>query len=180
MPPGTRILIVDDEETFAENLWDYFRKRLAEVKVVASGEAAIEVAQEFKPDVLIMDYGLPGMNGLETYSRLKQLPLRYGCVLITGDASEAIPQAAHASGIRCVLEKPFAFSELEGVIAPQPIVPATGIESERRASWTRRAGERRCGQEGGPVPFVPGGSTPHERRQTERRSKSDRRHNGRH
>ena len=170
MPPGTRILIVDDEQTLAENLWAYFRRRLAVVKVVASGEAAIEVAGEFRPDVLILDYGLPGMDGLETYRRLKALPLRYGCVLVTGEAAQAVPEAARTSGIRHVLEKPFSLSELEKLIARQLIAPVHGGGGERRA--VERRGNP--GADIGPL-RAPYGRPAGERRRTERRSAPDRR-----
>jgi DNA-binding response OmpR family regulator len=141
MPPGTRILIVDDEEIFAENLGTYFRKRSAEVRVVPSGEAAIEAASEFRPDVLILDYGLPGIDGIETFTRLRGLPLRCGCVMITGEPSESIPRAARATGIRHVLEKPFLLSEIEGIIAFQ--LTEQGAADECRPSWKRRTTERR-------------------------------------
>lgn len=141
MRPGTRILIVDDEEIFAVNLETYFRKRSAEVKVVPSGEAAIEAAGEFRPDVLILDYCLPGIDGIETFTRLKGLPLRCGCVMITGEPSETIPRVARATGIRHVLEKPFLLSELEGIIAFQLI--EHGGPGECRPSWKRRTTERR-------------------------------------
>ncbi len=120
MPPGTKILIVEDEADLARNLGIYFRRRLAEVKVVPSGEAALEVAREFRPDVLVLDYRLPGINGLDTFAQLRGLPLQYGCVMITGDASEALPHAARARGIRQVLEKPFSFSQLQGAFETIP------------------------------------------------------------
>lgn len=137
MPPGTRILIVEDEESLAENLWSYFRRRLAEVKVVSSGEAAIEVAGRFRPDLLILDYGLPGMNGLETFTRLKHLQPSRGCVMITADPIDTLRNAARASGIGHVVEKPFSFAQLECALACQD----SGLADPVTAG--RRLGERR-------------------------------------
>src|SRR3990172_4575138 len=98
MQPGTRILIVKDEADLAENLGIYFRRRLAEVKIVPNGEAVLEVAREFRPDVLVLDCRLPGIDGLNTFARFRGLPMQYGCVMITGDASEDLPHAAPARG----------------------------------------------------------------------------------
>src|SRR5512135_987983 len=174
MPPGTRILIVDDEEIFAENLWEYCRKRLAEVKVVPSGEAALEVAHDFKPDVLILDYGLPGMDGLETFARLKSLPLRYGCVLVTGTASQHVCQAALATGICHVLEKPCAFSELVALISRRAGQPAAGTHPDRRNVERRRSEATAQGW-----PDAAASAMRSERRKHERRNTQDRRHSGR-
>ncbi|MBI2961744.1 MAG: response regulator [Betaproteobacteria bacterium] len=114
MLPGIKVLIVEDEPELAKCLAAYLRRGEAQVKAVHSGEAAVAVAREFLPDVLILDYRLPGINGLETFAKLRDLPIRHGCIMITGDSSEDIPRAARAAGIRRVLKKPFLFSELEG------------------------------------------------------------------
>ncbi len=121
MSPGMKILIVEDEADLARNLQIHFRRRLAEVKVVPSGERALEVAREFRPDVLVLDYRLPGIDGLDTFAQFSGLPMQYGCVMITGDASEALPQVARTVGIRHVLEKPFSFSQLESAFESTPM-----------------------------------------------------------
>jgi DNA-binding response OmpR family regulator len=119
MPCGTRILIVEDEEILGKNLGRYFLRRKAQVKVVPSGEAALEAAGEFNPNMLILDYGLPGMDGLETFARLRDLPLRCGCVLVTARPADNVVAAAHAAGIPAILPKPFSLSQLEHLVTGQ-------------------------------------------------------------
>lgn len=173
MPSRTKILIVEDEEILADNLRAYFLKRTAEVKVVPSGEMALGCADDFGPDLLMLDYGLPGMDGLATFARLKVLQPRYGCVLMTGHPIDTICKAARETGIRHILEKPFPFSALEGIVPVEPIIlPLQGEGKRDDIAPTRRIGERRC---------VPGttltsqmdGWIPHERRKSERRIAPD-------
>jgi DNA-binding response OmpR family regulator len=132
MPSGTRILIVEDEEILAKNLGRYFLRRKALVKVVPSGEAALEAAGEFNPDMMILDYGLPGMDGLETFARLREIPLRCGCVLVTARPSDSVFAAARAAGIPIILPKPFSLSQLEHIVSGQLRRPADGTGAKHR------------------------------------------------
>jgi DNA-binding response OmpR family regulator len=175
-----KILIIEDEEILAENLRDYFARRAVDARIAPSGEAALGMATEFQPDLLVLDYGLPGMDGLETFRILKELGLRLDGVMITGHPTEAIFEAAHQIGIRHILVKPFSFTDLEGVIAGQPdVMSDEGGDAERRASSTRRAAERRQLNGSAAYPLNTGdGWVKDERRRSERRSVADRRLTG--
>jgi DNA-binding response OmpR family regulator len=175
-----KILIIEDEEILAENLRDYFTKRAIDARIAPSGEAALGMATQFQPDLLVLDYGLPGMDGLQTFGMLKGLELHFACVLITGHPTEAVFEAAHQIGIRHILVKPFSFSDLQGVIAGQPdVMSGEGGDEERRASSTRRAAERRQLNGSAAFPLNTGdGWVKDERRRSERRSVADRRLTG--
>ena len=177
MTSRTKILIIEDEEILAENLRDYFLRRMFDARIAATGEAALELATEFRPDLLILDYALPGMNGIETLALLRTLPLRFDCVMITGHPSEEIFHAAQAQGIRQILVKPFAFADLEGILAEEPIlVSREGPAEDRRSSEARRTSERRHINGCGEFPLHTGkGWIKNDRRQRERRALSDRR-----
>lgn len=70
-----RILIVDDHNHYRQALKTYLEMALpSETRLIAEaqdGEEAIAKAREIKPDVVIMDIGLPGINGLEAARRIK-------------------------------------------------------------------------------------------------------------
>jgi CheY-like chemotaxis protein len=114
-PP--RILVVEDECVLAENLKRYLGKRSPHVCSVANGEQAIEVAASFAPDVVVMDFGLPKMNGAQAYGEIvRRQSRRIGCVMISGYPLENIAPAAHARGIRHLLCKPFSLAQLQQMV----------------------------------------------------------------
>ena len=61
----TKLLIVDDEEEFTSTLAERLRLRQYDTKVASDGEAAIRSVQEQRPDIVLLDLHIPGMNGLE-------------------------------------------------------------------------------------------------------------------
>jgi CheY-like chemotaxis protein len=83
------------------------------VLTAANGEQAVQMSSSFEADALVMDYGLPGMDGLRTYAEIvRRCGRQIDCVMITGDAAEGLAQHAIDQGVRHVLGKPFSFSEL--------------------------------------------------------------------
>ena len=69
-----RILVVDDLAASAETLTTLLQMEGFEVKVASEGMAALKIAEEFRPDVVLLDIGLPGMNGFEVANRLRTQP----------------------------------------------------------------------------------------------------------
>jgi DNA-binding NtrC family response regulator len=82
-----RVLLVDDEE----NLLEYLSKRLLKqgftVKAAFSGEDAIAVANEEHYDVAVVDLKMPGIDGVETQRRLKEIQPYIQCIVLTGHGS---------------------------------------------------------------------------------------------
>jgi signal transduction histidine kinase len=69
-----RILVVDDLAASAETLMTLLEMEGFEVKVASEGMAALKIAEDFRPDVVLLDIGLPGMNGFEVANRLRAQP----------------------------------------------------------------------------------------------------------
>jgi signal transduction histidine kinase len=78
----SRILVVDDLMASAETLMMLLEMEGFEVKVANEGMAAIRIAEDFKPDVVLLDIGLPGMNGFEVAHQLRSLPSARDALLI--------------------------------------------------------------------------------------------------
>jgi CheY-like chemotaxis protein len=112
-----RILVVEDEDVLAQNVKTFLDRRFSDVRIAANGPRAMELLASFTPDVLVLDYNLPGENGLEIYAKIvscRDCPV--GCVLITGYPLGQIREPASRLGIRYLLGKPFRLSELQLMI----------------------------------------------------------------
>lgn len=72
-----RILIVDDQADFAQGLAMLLRVRGFEVAVVGDGESGLEVVQATRPDVILLDLGLPRMDGYEVARRIRAIDPAY-------------------------------------------------------------------------------------------------------
>jgi CheY-like chemotaxis protein len=77
-----RILVVDDLAASAETLMTLLEMEGFEVKTASEGMAALKIAEDFRPDVVLLDIGLPGMNGFEVAHRLRTQPESRDALLI--------------------------------------------------------------------------------------------------
>jgi two-component system response regulator AtoC len=112
-----RILVVEDEHVLAQNVKTYLGRKCSDVRVAVNGRHAMEMIASFAPDVVVLDYNLPGENGLEFYKEMVRHRTRpIGCVMITGYPLEKITPPANELGIHHLLSKPFSLSELQQLI----------------------------------------------------------------
>jgi CheY-like chemotaxis protein len=79
---ASRILVVDDLAASAETLMTLLEMEGFEVKVAHEGHAALALAREFRPHVVLLDIGLPGMNGFEVAHGLRSQPESCDALLI--------------------------------------------------------------------------------------------------
>jgi signal transduction histidine kinase/DNA-binding response OmpR family regulator len=77
-----RILVVDDLAASAETLMMLLEMEGFEVKTAHEGVSALQIAKDFQPDVVLLDIGLPGMNGFEVANRLRSQPHSRNALLI--------------------------------------------------------------------------------------------------
>jgi CheY-like chemotaxis protein len=105
---GGRILVVDDEPAVAASMAILLEIMGYKVAVAGSGQEALEQATAFRPQVVLLDIGLKGMDGFETAWRLRQLPQagEMYVVAVTGYADEATQSRALASGCDHHMAKP--------------------------------------------------------------------------
>ncbi len=106
--PGRRVLVVDDNADAALMLTLLLRARGHDVRAAHSGPAALEEAVAFRPEAVVLDIGLPGMDGYEVARRLRRLPEVRGALLValTGYAQEEDRRRARAAGFDQYLVKP--------------------------------------------------------------------------
>jgi two-component system, OmpR family, KDP operon response regulator KdpE len=106
-----RVLVVDDEEQIRRAVGRALTTRDYEVELVADGEHALERADVFEPDVVVLDLNLPGIDGLEVCERLRtrsQVPI----LVLSVREDESDKVAALDLGADDYLTKPFGTDEL--------------------------------------------------------------------
>ncbi len=103
-----RILIVDDNRDGADSLGEMLRTRGNEVRIAYDGLEALDVAAEFRPDVVLLDIGLPKLNGYEACRRLREQPGGERMVIIaqTGWGQDEHRQRTQEVGFDHHLVKP--------------------------------------------------------------------------
>jgi PAS domain S-box-containing protein len=134
--PGSRdvrILVVDDNHDAAEGvgmLLEVFGHRVA---VAADGPAALEAAQKDVPAIMLVDIGLPGMDGYEVARRVRELPELSGVVLValTGYGLDEDRRRARAAGFDHHLTKPVAPAVLRTLIASIGATLPAGARAQR-------------------------------------------------
>jgi len=114
----TRVLIIDDNVDAADSMRDLFLLTHAEVEVAYDGRTGIAKAKRFRPDLVMCDIGLPGMDGYEVVRALRQAPSLSNSRILawTGYArSEDIRRCAQA-GFHGFLAKPLSTDQLSQLL----------------------------------------------------------------
>jgi CheY-like chemotaxis protein len=103
-----RVLIVDDERDTADSLGLLLQRAGHEVKVAYTGAAALETARQLRPDVVLCDLGLPGLDGLQVAAALRADPATADARLIavSGYGQQCDASRSRAAGFDLHLTKP--------------------------------------------------------------------------
>ena len=109
--PGYRALVVDDEEPLAEVIASYLQREHFEVTVCHTGVDALSAARQVDPDVVVLDLGLPGIDGLEVCRQLRTFSDAY-VVMLTARDTEVDTIVGLSVGADDYVTKPFSPREL--------------------------------------------------------------------
>ena len=125
MNPHRRILVVDDNADTAELLAMILEAEGHEVVVAHDGPAALEVAGGHRPDLVLLDLGLPGMDGYEVAERLRQMPClgETPLVAFTGYGQDEDRERTARAGFAYHLVKPVDADALRRVLEGVPARP---------------------------------------------------------
>jgi len=108
---GPKILVVDDEESILKLVSAYLRPEGYQVYSAADGAAGLKAARAYKPDLIILDIMLPGMDGIELLSHLRRESNAY-VILLTAKTEETDKIIGLAVGADDYVTKPFSPREL--------------------------------------------------------------------
>ncbi|MFL5898085.1 MAG: ATP-binding protein, partial [Solirubrobacterales bacterium] len=134
-----RVLIVDDNRDAADLTGQILVAEGHEVRIVYDGPAALAGAREFRPDIVLLDIGLPGMDGYQVASALRDAggdppPM---LVAVSGYGEEQARRRSHASGCAHHLVKPVNIDALLDLVGGVPPRPSTGRDDPRTTPGRR-------------------------------------------
>lgn len=113
----SRILVVDDEETMRETLemllehWGY------EVKTAPDGSEITKLIQGFKPDILFLNYNMPGKDGLQLLPEIKILKHDLPVIIISGSGIKGIDTQSLELGAIAFMSKPLDYEGVKKIIS---------------------------------------------------------------
>jgi DNA-binding NarL/FixJ family response regulator len=116
MAAPIRILLVEDNDIFREALELLFglREDVEVVAAVGEGEAAVQAVREYRPDVVLMDYRLPGMDGVQATRAVLAAEPGVAVVCLTGEVDPHELQALYDAGVAACVTKD---EELETIVS---------------------------------------------------------------
>jgi DNA-binding response OmpR family regulator len=122
---STRVLVVDDEQSLAKVVASYLQRDGHEVTCAFDGPRALEAARREPPDVVVLDLGLPGLDGIEVCRQLRTFSDCY-VVMLTARSDEVDKLVGLGVGADDYLTKPFSPRELVARVRVMLRRPRTG------------------------------------------------------
>lgn len=112
----SRVLVVDDDPQVRGVLRDTLKLADCESVLVGSGPDALSAVRQDRPDLVILDLGMPGMSGLEVLEQLQGLHPGLPTIVLSGMAHPEDTPDLMARGARAIVGKPFQARELLSVV----------------------------------------------------------------
>ncbi|MBI4641864.1 MAG: response regulator [Candidatus Tectomicrobia bacterium] len=109
----TKILVVDDEQAICELLFEFLTMKGYEAITATSGEEAIAKVKAERPQLVILDIKMPGMDGLEVLREVKVFDPKIAVIMATAMIDEEVGQEALRRGADDYITKPLNFNYLE-------------------------------------------------------------------
>jgi PAS domain S-box-containing protein len=124
--PALRVLVVDDNVDTVTTLALLVKESGHDVRTAYDGSEVLEAALNYRPNVVLLDIGLPGLNGFEVAKRLRQQPALQNAVLVamTGYGQETDRRRSQEAGFDHHLVKPGDFRKLLQILATVSELPA--------------------------------------------------------
>ena len=110
---GMKILLIDDDEWIRDSMKLFFESEGCHLLALETAEEGAEAIKRQAYDIIIADYRLPGMDGIEFFRHLQKLHPNVIKILITAYGSEEVVSEATELGIQDFIDKPFTSETIE-------------------------------------------------------------------
>jgi PAS domain S-box-containing protein len=126
--PGRRVLVVDDCQDGADSLGMMLRLLGDDVRTAHDGVEAVEAARQFRPQIILMDVGLPRLNGLDATRRIREQPWgkTVRIIALTGWGQDGDRDRSREAGCDGHLVKPVNLADLEKLLVDLPETNGAG------------------------------------------------------
>ena len=122
MNPIPSVLVVDDYLPLVTSLAQILHLKGYKVQTANSGFEALRILKDQPVDILLTDFRMPLMTGLELYREIKKIHISLTAILMTADASEELLEQGIAEGVRAVLDKPLDIDYLIALISSLKVI----------------------------------------------------------
>ncbi|MBW2063945.1 MAG: response regulator [Deltaproteobacteria bacterium] len=111
-----KVLLVDDEKEFVESLSERLTLRNLKAEIAYDGKRALKMIKKERPDVMVLDLRMPGIDGIEVLRRAKKKHPDLAIVVLTGHGTEEDEKEAMRLGASAYLTKPVDIDHLVGTL----------------------------------------------------------------
>lgn len=111
-----KVLVVDDAGPVIILCVNVLQSLGYSLKAANRGEEALELLRKERFDLMLVDYKMPGMNGLQAFEQARAIQPDLACLLVTGHGTPQVTEQAAALGVHSVLLKPFSSGELRAAV----------------------------------------------------------------
>lgn len=111
----SKVLIVDDQPAIRKLVYDVLNDK-HEILYSSTAEEAINIADEHKPDVILLDLGLPGMDGIAVLPILKNMLPGCRIIILSGIINNSVMKRAISLGASGYIPKPFDILSMKTII----------------------------------------------------------------
>ena len=112
-----KILLIDDDEWIRDSLQQFFETEGCHLTALETAEEAVAALKKQDFDIIITDFKLPGMDGLDFLGSIQESSARAIKILITAYGSEEVVAEAGRRGVQAFIEKPFTSDIIEGTLS---------------------------------------------------------------
>lgn len=125
-----KLVVIDDDKDTCEYLKEFFEQRKCIVLTANSGAEGVSIVKKEKPDIVLLDVKMDGMNGLDALKEIKSFDQSIKVIIVTVASDQETRQKASELGADDFIKKPLNTGYLEGTVS----LKVSKLSKERRKS----------------------------------------------